>query len=112
MGVFVPLNIAEVRNNPPVTNFCKTSGCKVSSPPTYQNLHHNTIIRNESTTNTVSHKKYLVALMKIVNLCHIFARKKLFQTFIFWFGEYMITLYCNLKKSGNNRGMDFFWFFS
>ena len=83
MGVFVPLNITEVPGIPPVTNFYKTSGYKDSYPPTYQNLHHNAIIQNESIINNFSPKKYLVDLLKVVNYCHIFVRKKLLQIFIF-----------------------------
>ena len=57
MDVSVSLHITEVPeikvpDIPPVTNFYKTLGYKDSTPPTYRHLHYNSIIQNESTTNT------------------------------------------------------------
>ena len=54
MGVSMTLNIPEVPDISPVTIFSKTPGYKESDPPTYHNLHYNTIIKIESKTNTVS----------------------------------------------------------
>ena len=57
MDVSMTLHIPElldikVPDIPPVTNFYKMLGYKDSTPPTYRHLHYNSIIQNESTTNT------------------------------------------------------------
>ena len=102
MGVYVHLHIPEVPDIkvpdiPPVTNFSETLGYKDSSPPTYQHLHHNSIIQNESITNTVSPKKYLVDFLKMVNSCNINGRKKMLHIFTSWFGKDVLPLYNNFK---------------
>ena len=105
MGVYVHLHIPEVPDIkvpdiPPVTNFSETLGYKDSYPPTYQHHHHNSIIRNESITNTVSPKKYLVDFLKMVNSCNIYGRRNMFHIFTFWFEEYLIPFYNNNNKTG------------
>ena len=102
MGVYVHLHIPEVPdikvpNIPPVINFSKTLGYKELSPPTYQHLHINSIIQNESITNTVSPKKYLVGLLKMVNFCNIYGRKKILHIFTSWFEEDVLPFYNNFK---------------
>ena len=83
---------------PYITKFSKTLGYKYSAPQTYQHLNHNEIIQNEPTTNTVSPKKYLVALLKMVNSCNIYVRKKMLYIFTSWFEEDVIPLNNDFKN--------------
>ena len=67
MGVYTPeSSYNELPDIPPITNVSKISSSYDSAPPTYQHLNNTAIIKKESTTNTDSPKKYLVALLKMI----------------------------------------------
>ena len=81
IGVSMPIHIPNVpdiklHDIKSITNFYKMSGYIDSAPPTYNHLHHTSIIQKESTTNTVSPNKYFVALLKMVTATNIYGRKK------------------------------------
>ena len=102
MGVYIPIHSPDVPDIklpviPTLTKFSKISVYNYSAPPTYKDLRHMAMIQNESTTSTVSPKKYLVDLLKQFKSCSIFRRKRMFQIFTFWFEEDEITLYNYLK---------------
>ena len=66
-------------------------------PPTYDHLHSHFLPKKEVKKKLVTYKKYLMSLITILNSGRQLGRPKLIQILIFWFEEFVISLYNYFK---------------
>ena len=97
VGVKVPINIIYVPDIAYLTDISTTSTSDITHPPTYKKLHSNFLPEKEGKNKLVPYKKYLISLITIVKSNFQLWRPKLIQIFLFWFEEYVISLYDEFK---------------
>ena len=93
VGVNVPLQITNVPDIAYLNFFSTTSISDMPHPPTYDHLHSHFLPKKEVKNKLVTYKKYLMSLITIVNSGHQLGIPKLIQILIFWFEEFVISLY-------------------
>ena len=81
IGVTVPLHLPNVPDIPSITYISTTSAYNEIHPTTYEHLHRTLQTQNQSKNKTITYKKYLMAIIIMVNVCHLLGRKKLVKVF-------------------------------
>ena len=96
-GVNVSLHIPDVTFIPYLINISTSSTSDIPHPTTFEHLHRHFLHKKDWKNGLVPYKKYLMSLITSV-ISNIQSRRpKLIQIFLFWFEEYVISLYNEFK---------------